>query len=166
VQQANDINLPLLQPSDVVSVEWSIETRVRGAWEVVGARARFNGWPESSCRSGQSLPGPAPAGAIVRFARALVSQMFGATPGMSLSPGFAGIHSGAAAAPIRDFSYNLCKLRKCQHMYLAETADRGLGVFAAREFAPGDVVMMDFDGDYYEQVLSYRELCEKSIDLK
>jgi uncharacterized protein len=122
------------------------------------------------------LPAPLAAGAIVRLARALVSQgdlfsldvdsMFGATPGMSLSPGFAGIHSGAAMAPIRDFSYNLRKLRKCQHMYLAETADRGLGVFAAKEFAPGDVVMMDFDGDYYEQVLSYRELCERSIELK
>lgn len=92
--------------------------------------------------------------------------MFSATPGMSYSPGLAGIHSGAAVAPSRDFLYNLRKLRKCLHMYLAETADRGVGVFAAREFAPGDIVMMDFDGDYYEQTLSYRELCEQNIDLK
>jgi hypothetical protein len=92
--------------------------------------------------------------------------MFSATPGMSYSPGLAGIHSGAPVAPPRDFLYNLRKLRKCQHMYLAETADRGVGVFAAREFAPGDIVMMDFDGDYYEQTLSYRELCERNIDLK
>jgi hypothetical protein len=92
--------------------------------------------------------------------------MLSATPGMSYSPGLAGIHSGAAVAPCRDFLYNLGKLRKCQHMYLAETAERGVGVFAARGFAPGDIVMMDFDGDYYEQTLSYQELCARNIDLK
>ena len=36
------------------------------------------------------------------------------------------------AVPIRDFSHSLRKLKKCQHLYLAETANRGLGVFAAR----------------------------------
>lgn len=104
---------------------------------------------------------------------------------MSLSRGLARAHSGAETAPVpdfayglgtsrrgaeiapvRDFAYSLRKLRKCQHMYLAETADRGIGVFAAREFASGDVVMMDFDGDFYDQVLSYREACERMIDLK
>lgn len=54
----------------------------------------------------------------------------------------------AIAAPLRDFSHGLHKLKKCQHLYLAETANRGLGVFAARGFSPGDIVMMDFDGDY------------------
>jgi hypothetical protein len=64
----------------------------------------------------------------------------------------------AEPAPVRDFAYSLRKLRKCQHLYLAETAERGTGVFAAREFARGDIVMMDFDPNYYDQVLSYREL--------
>jgi hypothetical protein len=73
---------------------------------------------------------------------------------------------GAEPASVRDFAYSLRKLRKCQHMYLAETADRGIGVFAAREFAAGDVVMMDFDGDFYDQVLTYREMCERKITLK
>jgi SET domain len=72
----------------------------------------------------------------------------------------------ANGASIRDFAHNLQKLRKCQHLYLAETADRGLGVFAARAFSPGDTVMMDFDGDYYEQVLSYEELRQSNITLK
>jgi hypothetical protein len=72
----------------------------------------------------------------------------------------------ANAAPIRDFSHSLRKLRKCQHLYLAETVGRGLGVFAARGFAPGDIVMMDFDGDYYEQVLTYDELRKNNIELK
>jgi uncharacterized protein len=71
-----------------------------------------------------------------------------------------------SAAPVRDFAHSLRKLKKCQYLYLAETGDRGLGVFAARAFSPGDVVMMDFDGDYYEQVLSYEELRESSITLK
>lgn len=85
---------------------------------------------------------------------------------MSQPCGLAPAHSGAALGPVRDFAYSLRKLRKCQHMYLGETTDRGIGVFAARAFAPGDVVMMDFDGDYYDQVLSYRELRERKIDLK
>jgi uncharacterized protein len=92
--------------------------------------------------------------------------MFGASQGMTEIPGLARVRSLAAVTPIREFSYNLRKLRKCQHMYLAETANRGVGVFAAREFPPGDVVMMDFDGDYYEQLLSYQELCERKLDLK
>jgi hypothetical protein len=92
--------------------------------------------------------------------------MLDASQATTHSPGLARVRSVAAVAPIRDFSYSLRKLRKCQHMYLAETADRGVGVFAAREFSPGDVVMMDFDGDYYEQLFSYRELCERELDLK
>jgi uncharacterized protein len=92
--------------------------------------------------------------------------MFDASHGMSHAPGLARVHSLGPVTPIRDFSYSLRKLRKCQHLYLAETALRGVGVFAAREFSPGDVVMMDFDGDYYEQLLSYQELCERELDLK
>ena len=72
----------------------------------------------------------------------------------------------ANAAPTRDFSHSLRKLKKCQHLYLAETSNRGLGVFTARAFAPGDVVMMDFDGDYYDQVLTYEELRANNIGLE
>lgn len=72
----------------------------------------------------------------------------------------------ADGAPIRDFSHSLCKLRKCQHLYLAESPGRGLGVFAARGFSLGDIVMKDFDGDYYDHVLSYEELRENNIDLR
>jgi SET domain len=77
-----------------------------------------------------------------------------------------GTHNDAHGASIRDFVYNLRKLKKCLHLYLAETADRGIGVFAAREFSRGGVIMMDFDGDYYDQVLSYQELSSRGIDLK
>jgi hypothetical protein len=81
-------------------------------------------------------------------------------------PGLLQARGSAATEPARDFTYNLRKLRKCQHLYLAETRECGTGVFAAREFAPGEVVMMDLDGDYYDHVLSYRELCARNIDLK
>jgi hypothetical protein len=70
------------------------------------------------------------------------------------------------AAPIRDFAHSLRKLKKCQHLYLAQTADRGLGVFAAREFSPGDIVMMDFDGDYYDHVMTYEQLRANNIALE
>lgn len=85
---------------------------------------------------------------------------------MSVHRTLARSETEAARAPIRDFSYSLRRLRKCQHLYLAETAERGIGVFAAREFVLGDVVMMDFDRSYYDQVLSYRELRRHKIDLK
>jgi hypothetical protein len=54
----------------------------------------------------------------------------------------------ANPTPLRDFALGLRKLRKFQYLYLAETAERGIGVFAAREFAPGDIVMMDFDATW------------------
>jgi hypothetical protein len=85
---------------------------------------------------------------------------------MNMPHGLPRARREAIGAPIRDFSHNLRKLKKCQHLYLAETAGRGVGVFAARGFSPGDIVMMDFDGDYYEQVMSYEELRENNITLK
>ena len=72
----------------------------------------------------------------------------------------------ADGAQVQDFSHNLRKLKKCQHLYLAETATRGVGVFVARKFSPGDIVMMDFDGDYYDQVVTYEELRKRNIELK
>lgn len=86
-------------------------------------------------------------------------------PGMNVPRSLPRTRHGENIAPIRDFSHSLRKLKKCQHLYLAETADRGLGVFAARGFSPGDIVMMDFDGDYYDQVLSYEELRRNDIGL-
>lgn len=66
---------------------------------------------------------------------------------------------------LHDFRYARRKLAKCQHLYLAETNHCGLGVFAARPFRTGDVIMADFDGDYYRQVLSYRQLEELGYPL-
>lgn len=67
---------------------------------------------------------------------------------------------------LRDFDYTLRKLRKCQYMYIADTEKCGLGVFAARRFNHGEIVMIDADGDYYEQVFTYRELLARGIGLE
>jgi hypothetical protein len=56
------------------------------------------------------------------------------------------------------FEYTLRKLRKCLYIYIGSTARCGLGIFAAKPFAAGEIVIVDEDGDYYGQVLSYREL--------
>lgn len=66
---------------------------------------------------------------------------------------------------LRDFGYALRKLSKCHYMYIADTGKYGLGVFAARPFSQGEVLMIDTDGDYYEQVFSYRELLARGIGL-
>lgn len=65
----------------------------------------------------------------------------------------------------RECEYSLRKLRKCLDMYLSRAGPLGFGVFAAKPFARGDVVMVDLDGDYYDRVVSYRELQEYGFDL-
>lgn len=57
------------------------------------------------------------------------------------------------------FEYVHRKLKKCLSLYIAETATHGLGVFTAKAFSAGDVVMIDEDGDYYRDVMTYEELC-------
>jgi hypothetical protein len=66
---------------------------------------------------------------------------------------------------MNDFEYAYRKLSKCLYFYLGQTKRRGLGVFAARPFGAGAVVMIDQDGDYYDHVLSYRELCRQGWSL-
>jgi hypothetical protein len=64
-----------------------------------------------------------------------------------------------------DFDYVCRKLRKCLYIYLGQTDGRGLGIFAARPFQTGEIVMSDQDGDYYDQVVSYGELCRRGHGL-
>jgi len=62
--------------------------------------------------------------------------------------------------------YALRKMRKCLNMYLADTTRYGIGVFAAKPFRAGAIVLRDEDGDYYDRVCSYQELCERGYDLE
>ena len=56
------------------------------------------------------------------------------------------------------FEYAHRKLIKCCYLYLGETPTCGLGVFTARAFAAGAIVMIDDDGDYYDHVMTHEEL--------
>ena len=56
------------------------------------------------------------------------------------------------------FERTLRKLSKCLSIYLADTKRYGLGIFAAKPFEAGAVVMIDEDGDYFRNVVSYQEL--------
>jgi hypothetical protein len=66
---------------------------------------------------------------------------------------------------IRDFGYTLRKLKKCLHIYAADTGTCGLGIFTAKSWKEGESIIVDLDGDYYEQVLSYSELESMGINL-
>ncbi len=64
------------------------------------------------------------------------------------------------------YDYALAKLRKCLYMYLGETPESGVGVFAARRFCAGEIVLIDDDGDYCDRVCSFEELCQNGYDLE
>lgn len=66
---------------------------------------------------------------------------------------------------IRDFDYTLRKLKKCLYIYAADTGRYGLGIFTAKPWSKGDSILVDLDGDYYEQVMNYGELMDQGIDI-
>ncbi len=66
---------------------------------------------------------------------------------------------------IRDFDYTLRKLKKCLHLYAADTGRCGLGIFTAKPWSEGESILVDLDGDYYEQVISYEQLINLGIDI-
>jgi hypothetical protein len=167
------VDLPLFSASGVLYTAIPVETRRGGMYtngsagdadaDPTAGLAPITGGSARPRRDGQAVANTREAQARLRMPRLERQPISAASP---MSRGVAGTYNDAHPAPLRDFVYNLRKLRKCLHLYLAETPDRGVGVFAAREFSRGDVVMMDFDGDYYDQVLNYRELCRRGIDLK
>ena len=61
--------------------------------------------------------------------------------------------------------YTRLKLTKCLYIYLGRTERRGLGIFTARRLKAGAVVMVDDDGDYYDNVVSYHELLRRGYSL-
>ena len=63
----------------------------------------------------------------------------------------------------RDVARALHKLQKCLYCYLGPTDGRGIGVFAAREFGSGETVMMDCDGDFFDDVMTLEELQASDI---
>jgi uncharacterized protein len=63
------------------------------------------------------------------------------------------------------FEYVHRKLRKCLYLYLGETRTCGIGVFAAKAFTAGDTLIIDEDGDYYRDVVTYEDLCRRGYAL-
>jgi hypothetical protein len=57
------------------------------------------------------------------------------------------------------------KLSKCKYCYLGDTDANGIGVFAAREFQAGEVIIEDLDGDYFSNPVSFDELLRQGIPL-
>lgn len=68
-------------------------------------------------------------------------------------------------SPLRDFEYTFRKLKKCLYIYAADTGKYGLGIFTAKPWKEGEFVLIDLDGDYYEQVVNYKELKQMGIDI-
>ena len=53
-----------------------------------------------------------------------------------------------AVLPNLDYTYR--KLAKTRFIYVAETIGCGAGIFAARGFQAGQLILRDDDGDYYD----------------
>jgi len=66
---------------------------------------------------------------------------------------------------MRDCQWHLDKLAKCRYLYIAEVEGCGLGIFAARPFTRGELVVVDEDGDYYEGVMSRSEAEARGLEL-
>lgn len=64
-----------------------------------------------------------------------------------------------------DVEWSLRKLTKCLYLYLAETNGRGIGVFTARPFRTGDIVVQDLDGDYYDTIYTHEQLQQLGYNL-
>jgi hypothetical protein len=126
--------------------------------------------PEGACRSNQAL--------VRRLSHARTRH----APHLSMQTGerssrdrnwrskgtmrSAALTTSLTPHPIRDFEYTLRKLSKCLHIYAADTGKCGLGIFTATPRKEGEHIIVDFDGDYYDQVLSYRDLTEFGIDIE
>lgn len=58
----------------------------------------------------------------------------------------------------------LRKLKKCLYVYIGKTCRGDLGIFAARSFRSGEFIMVDEDGDYYNNVYTSEEVIELGFD--
>ena len=61
------------------------------------------------------------------------------------------------------YERTLRKLRKCLYIYIGETPRGDLGIFAAKSFQFGDLIMADEDGDYYDNVHTAKEIIRRGL---
>ena len=68
-----------------------------------------------------------------------------------------------AVLPNLDYTYR--KLAKTRFIYVAETIGCGAGIFAARGFQAGQLILRDDDGDYYDGAINYAQVRALGIDM-
>lgn len=68
-----------------------------------------------------------------------------------------------AVLPNLDYTYR--KLAKTKFIYVAETTRCGVGIFAAKGFRAGQLILRDDDGDYYEGAINYAQVLALGIDM-
>ena len=71
----------------------------------------------------------------------------------------------ARNTPKIDFEFALRKLVKCLYVYIGKTEHSGFGIFAARHFKAGVIIIADEDGDYYDNAMSYEEVIKNGHDI-
>ena len=64
-----------------------------------------------------------------------------------------------------DLAYVYRKLTKTRYVFIGETSSYGIGIFAARCFREGQVVVADEDGDYYDGAVSEAQIRSLGLDL-
>ena len=67
------------------------------------------------------------------------------------------------ALPNLEYAYR--KLAKTKFIYVANTSHCGAGIFAAKRFQSGQVILRDEDGDYYSGAINYAQVCALGIDM-
>jgi len=58
----------------------------------------------------------------------------------------------------------LRKLKKCLYVYIGHTKRGDLGIFAAKKFYSGEYIMIDEDGDYYDNAYTSNNLINIGFD--
>jgi len=56
------------------------------------------------------------------------------------------------------YERTLRKLKKCLYVYIGQTKRGDLGIFAAKTFYFGEYIMIDEDGDYYDNVYKLKDI--------
>jgi hypothetical protein len=57
------------------------------------------------------------------------------------------------------------KLVKTRYIYIGDAGSCGLGIFAAKAFLQGQVILVDEDGDYYHTFYTYAQIAAMGLDL-
>jgi hypothetical protein len=68
-------------------------------------------------------------------------------------------------AALCNLEYGYRKLAKTRYIYVAETDRCGFGIFAAKTFLSGQLILKDDDGDYYDEAIAYAQVAAMGIDM-